>query len=187
MKRAIIVHCWGGRSNYAWYQSVAGQLEERGYQVQVPDMPNTDEPRLDTWVPYLRDLIDQPDDELVLIGHSIGTVAIMRYLETLDNDQQIDKAILVAGFTDQLGFRELENFFETRLNFLAIKTKVRNGFVAIQSDDDPYVSEQYGTRLQEELGASLIIKHSAGHMSGAVDGKESCTELPEVAESLVKA
>lgn len=187
MKRAIIVHCWGGTSNYAWYRSVARQLEANGYQVQVPDMPNTEEPRLDAWVPYLQGLIDQADEELVLIGHSIGTVAIMRYLETLDNDQQVGKVILVAGFTDQLGFRELENFFETRLNFSTIKAKVKNGFVAVQSDDDPYVSEQYGTRLQEELGARLIIKHNAGHMSGAVDGEESCTELPEVAESLVKA
>lgn len=180
MKRAVIVHCWGGSADYAWYPWAKTELEKRGYQVTVPAMPNTDEPQLSEWLPTLQSLIGQPDEELLLIGHSLGTVTIMRYLEALPEDQQINKAIFVAGFTDQLGFRELENFFNTRLDFNRIKSRSKNGFVVIQSDNDPFISKQYGTRLQEELGAKLVIKHGANHMSGAVDGETSCTELPEI-------
>ncbi len=183
MKRAVIVHCWGGNSNYAWYPWAKAELEKLGYAVTVPDMPDSDPPKLATWLPHLRQVIGEADEDLVLIGHSIGTVAIMRYLESLQSGQ-VGKVIMVAGFTDQLGFSELENFFETRLDFSSIKTKSKNGFVVIQSDDDPFVSEQYGTRLQEELGAKLIIKHGAKHMSGDVDGEEACTELPELLENL---
>lgn len=183
MKRAVIVHCWGGSSNYAWYPWVKSEMEKLGYQVAVPDMPDPDPPKLATWLPRLKEVIGQPDDELVLIGHSIGTVTIMRYLETLEGGQ-VGKVILVAGFTDQLGFSELENFFDNRLDFGKIKPKTKNGFVAIQSDNDPFVSEQYGERLKDELGATLVIKHNANHMSGAVDGEEACTELPEVIENL---
>ncbi|MCW1907888.1 MAG: alpha/beta hydrolase [Candidatus Saccharibacteria bacterium] len=184
MKRAIIVHCWGGNSNYAWYPWVKTELEKLGYQVTVPNMPDPDPPVLATWLPHLAEIIGEPDDELLLIGHSIGTVTIMRYLESLPEGKQIRKAILVAAFTDQLGFKELENYFETRLDFAKIKPKTKEGFVVIQSDDDPFVSEQYGARLEEELGAKLIIKHAAGHMSGAVNGESSCLELPEVIENL---
>lgn len=183
MKRAVIVHCWGGSSNYAWYPWAKAELEKRGYEVIGSDMPDPDPPVLASWLPHFQHIISTPDEELLLIGHSIGTVTIMRYLESLEGGQ-IDKAILVAGFTDQLGFRELENFFETRLDFTQIKPKAKNGFVAIQSDNDQFVSAQYGERLKDELGAKLIIKHNAGHMSGAVDGEESCTELPEVLENL---
>jgi hypothetical protein len=183
MKRAVIVHCWGGDPNYAWYPNTRVGLEKLGYQVSIPAMPDTDDPKLSAWLLRLQQLIGQPDDELVLIGHSIGTVVIMRYLESLETGQ-VGKVILVAGFTDQLGFRELENFFETRLDFGKIKPKSRDGFVVIQSDDDPFVSEQYGVRLQEDLDAKLIVKHGAGHMSGAVDGEETCTELPEVIENV---
>lgn len=183
MKRAIIVHCWSGSPNYAWYQWVKDELGKRDYQVTVPDMPNTDEPKLSTWLPRLKQTIGHPDEELLLIGHSIGTVTIMRYLESLQ-EERVGKVILVAGFTDQLGFRELENFFDKHLDFSKIKSKSKNGFVAIQSDNDPFVSEQYGTRLQEELGAKLVVKHGAYHMSGAVDGEEACTQLPEILESL---
>jgi uncharacterized protein len=184
MKRAIIVHCWGGSHNYAWYQSVAKLLVNIGYKVSVLDMPDSEEPRLDKWLPFLQKEVIVPDEELVLIGHSIGTVTIMRYLETLPAKTKVGKVILVAGFTDQLGFTELENFFDVRLDFSKIKDKSANGFVAIQSDNDPFVSEQYGKRLESELDARLIVKHNAGHMSGSADGEDTCAELPEVIESL---
>lgn len=179
MKRAIIVHCWDGISDYAWYPWAKAELEKLGYQTIVPDMPDTNAPMLDKWLPYLQKIIGQPDEELILIGHSIGTVTIMRYLEMLTTGR-VGKVILVAGFTDQLGFKELENFFENRLDFANIKTKSRNGFVAIQSTNDPYVSKQYGERLKDELGAKLIIKPNAGHMSGA----DNCLELPELLDNI---
>lgn len=184
MKRAIIIHCWGGRSNYAWYPWLKAELEKRGYQVTVPDMPNTDEPKLIEWLPKLEEIISEPDDELLLIGHSLGTVTILRYLEALPEGERVGRAIFVAGFTDQLGFKELENFFENRLNYRKIKFKSKNGFVVIQSDDDPFVSGQYGARLQEELDAKLVIKHGAKHMSGAIDSEGACGELPEVLSNL---
>lgn len=184
MKRAVIVHCWGGQPDYAWYPWAKTELEKLGYQVTVPAMPDPDPPKLATWLPHLQEVVGESDDELVLIGHSIGCVTIMRYLESLPEGQQINKAILAAGFTDQLGFQELENFFETRLDYAKIKLKTKNGFVAIQSDDDPFVSEQYGERLKDELGAKLIVKHGAKHMSGPVDDEETCLELPEVVQNL---
>lgn len=182
MKRAIIVHCWGGNSEYAWYPWAKAELEKLGYRVAIPDMPDPDPPKLATWLPYLQELIGEPDEELLLIGHGIGTVTIMRYLEALKG-AQVGKVILVAGFTDQLGFKELENFFETRLDFEKIKTAVKGGCIVIQSDDDPFVSRQYGERLKDELNAVLIVKHHAGHMSGSVDGEKACTELPEIIDN----
>jgi len=184
MKSAIIVHCWGGNSKYAWYPSVQKELETLGYQVLVPDMPNTDTPKLSEWLPFLSNLIGTPDEDLILIGHSVGTVVIMKYLESLKDNEKIGKSILVAGYTDPLGFKELENFFETKLDFEKIKGKSKNGFVSIQSDNDPFVSEQYGIRLRDELGAKLVVKHNALHMSGSADGENACLDLPEVIENI---
>src|SRR5689334_27006 len=107
MKRAIIVHCWGGHPDYAWYPWLKVQLEQQGYQVSVPAMSDTDTPKLAAWLPQLQAAIGTPDDQLVLIGHSLGTVTIMRYLETLPQSQRVGKVILVAGFANNgLGFAE---------------------------------------------------------------------------------
>jgi uncharacterized protein len=185
MKRAIIIHCWEGYPEYCWYPQTKKELEEVGYTVEVPLMPTPDAPELLTWLSALQAIIGEPDEELWLIGHSIGTVTIMRYLETLPEGKKVGGVVLVAGYTESLGFKELENFFPNPLNFNKIKNKSEK-FVLIHSDNDPFVPIQYGHRLKEELGAQLIIKPGMKHFSGPVDNEESCVSLPEVAE-VIKA
>jgi len=45
MKRVIIIHCWEGYPEYCWYQSVKKELENKGFQVEVPKMPETELPK----------------------------------------------------------------------------------------------------------------------------------------------
>lgn len=182
--RAIIVHCWGGDPEYCWYPHVKKELEAKGFQVQVPALPDTDTPNLSKWLPVLERVVGQPDEELYLIGHSAGVITILRYLEKLNPDQKIGGVIMVAGFTDNLGFTELKNFFTTEIQFVKIKHQAKY-FVAIQSDDDPYVPLKHGDILKEKLGAELIIKHHAKHFSGPIDEENSCLELPEIMESII--
>lgn len=184
MKRAIIVHCWSGTPDYCWYPYAKRELEARGFEVLVPAMPETDAPKLSLWLPELRRAVGTPDADTFLIGHSSGCVTIMRYLESLSEGERIGGAVLVAGFTDDLGFGELGNFFETPLDFEAMKKHCPK-FVAIHSDDDPYVPLHHSAILKKQLGAMAIIKHKAKHFSGAADAEESCTELPDVVEAVV--
>ncbi len=179
MKRAIIVHCWGGSPEYCWYPSVKKELEGKGFQVEVPAMPDTDKPNLHTWLPKLKETVGRADKDTFLIGHSAGCITILRYLESLPDGEEIGGAVLVAGFLDDLGFAELKNFFETPIDFEKIKAKCKN-FVAIMSDNDPYVPLDRAATLKEKLGAEVIIKHGMNHFSGPVDKEESCVELPDV-------
>lgn len=185
MKRAIIVHCWEGVPNYAWYPYVKKELEARGFEVQVPEFPDTKLPKLSAWLPFLKEKAGEPDKNLFLIGHSVGCITIMRYLESLKEGEKIGGAILVAGYTDDLGFSELKNFFETPINFKEIK-KHCDKFVLIHSDNDPYVDLKYGDELKEKLNAKLIVKHNMAHFSGAIEGEKSCTELSDVVKSVLK-
>lgn len=186
MNRAIIIHCWEGYPNYCWYPWVKKQLEEKGFEVKVPEFPETDAPKLDKWLPLLQKQISAPNENLYLIGHSVGCITIMRYLETLSEDEKVGGVIFVAGFTNALGCEELENFFQTPIDFEKIESKSKNGFVAIHSDNDPYVSLEEGEIFKEKLGAELIIKHNMGHFSGPIENEKSCTELPDVVESIEK-
>jgi len=184
MKRAIIVHCWDGYPNYCWYPQTKKELESAGFQVFVPEMPETHAPKLSLWLPKLQEVIVIPDKDLYLVGHSISCITIMRYLETLKNDEKVGGAIFVAGFTDDLGYPELTNFFETPIDFEKIKSKAKN-FVFIHSDNDPYVPLKYGEILKEKLGGKLIVKHGMKHFSGPVDNEESCTSLPDVSKEIL--
>lgn len=183
MKRAVIVHCWEGYPEYCWYPYVKKELEAKGFEVKVPAFPETEAPQLDKWLPVLKKEIGSPNEDVYLIGHSIGAVTILRYLESLNVGQKIGGVVLVAGFTDNLGFDELKNFFNFPIDLERIKDRA-NYFVAIHSDDDPFVPLKHGKIFDEKLGAKLIVKQGFKHFSGPVDEEESCVELPEVVESL---
>lgn len=177
-----MVHCWEGYPNYCWYPQTKKELEGKGFKVEVPQMPEANLPHLSKWLGKLREVIGEPDKELCLVGHSLGCITIMRYLENIN--RKVGGVVLVAGFTDDLGYKELENFFQTPISFAKIKNNAGD-FVAINSDNDPYVSLNYGKEFQEKLGAKLIIQHNMGHFSGPIDNEESCISLPEVAASLI--
>lgn len=185
MKKAIIVHCWSGYPEYCWYPYVKRELEGRGFEIQVPAFPVTDAPNLAKWLPVLKEVVGTPDEDTYFIGHSVGCITILRYLESLAPGQKIGGVVLVAGYTDDIGFEELKNFFTTPILFEQIKKRAKH-FVAIHSDDDPYVALKYGDILKEKLGAELIVKHGMKHFSGAVDEEDSCVELPDVVESILK-
>ena len=112
----------------------------------------------------------------------------MRYLESLTPGEKIGGVVFVAGFDDGINpekFPEVQNFFQTPFDYEKIKSHCPN-FVAIASDDDPYVPLKYADILKERFGAEVIIKHNMKHFSGAVDGENSCTELSEVVENVLR-
>lgn len=184
MKRVVIVHCWDGYPEYCWYPQTKKELEANDFQVEVPLMPETEMPKLSLWLPKLKEVIGKPDEELFLIGHSAGCITILRYLESLGENEKIGGVVLVAGFTDDLGFEELKNFFETPIDFEKIKRHC-DTFVLIHSDNDPYVDLKYGDILKEKLGAKLIVKHNMKHFSGPIDKEDSCVSLPDVTEAVL--
>lgn len=185
MKKTIIIHCWEGYSDYCWYPDTKKQLEQKGFEVLVPEMPETELPTLQSWLHYLQKIVKQPDENTFLIGHSVGCITILRYLESLPLDVKIGGAVLVAGFSSDIGYEELTSFFQTPLNFQKIRSHCSQ-FVAIHSDNDPYVDLKYADIFKNELGAKIIIKHNAGHFSGEIEDEKSCTRLPEVAASIEK-
>jgi uncharacterized protein len=183
MKRVVILHCWDGYPDYCWYPSVKKELEEKGFKVEVPEMPETHLPKLSLWLPKLKEVVVTPDKELYLVGHSSGVITILRYLEQLESDQKVGGVVAVAGFTDDLGFEELKNFFTTPINFEKIK-QTATKITAIFSDDDPYVSLKFADIFKEKLGAKVVIKHQMGHFSGPIDDTKSVTAHPDVTQAI---
>ncbi len=183
MKRIIIVHGWGGNPQQNWMPLVKKDLEKRGWEVRIPAMPDTKLPKLNRWLSKLDEVIGDPDKNLYLVGHSLGCITIMRYLEKLPGNQKIGGVIFLAGFTDGLNIQEVKTFFETPINFADIKQKA-DKFVALHSDNDEYVSLRYGDIFKEKLGAEVIIKHLRDHFSDPKDDKENSILLQEIIESI---
>ena len=164
MKRAFIIHGYTGHPTKNWFPWLKGELEQHGYQVEVPAMPHADAPQLDEWLPYLGKCIGQPDRDTYLIGHSLGCITILRYLESLPEGEQIAGTVLVAGFSRKIHFHELDNFFEQPLDYSKCAAATQ-AITCINSTNDPHVPLEEGEVLRDKLGAKLIVIENGGHLN----------------------
>ena len=180
-KRVFLVHCWEGYPDYGWYPWFKKGLEAKGFEVHVPAMPDTDNPEFGAWLEHLTRTVGEPGKDCYLVGHSLGCITILRYLESLKEGQKVGGVVLVAGFVSHLGYKELSSFFTTFVDWEKIKSHC-DKFVAIHSENDPYVSLHYGELFKENLGAEVIVKHGMKHFSGA-DGVK---ELPDALEAVLR-
>lgn len=178
--RVFIVHGWEGRPDGGWRPWLKGELETRGFDVFVPAMPRADRPVMGEWVKHLGKTVKTPGRDCYFVGHSLGCIAILRYFESLGRSQEVGGAVLVAGFSDDLGYKELEGFFTKPIDWEKIRARCRK-FVAINSDKDPHVPLEHGYALKEKLGAELIVKKGMGHFSG----EEGVVELPVVLKAVL--
>src|SRR3989344_5696346 len=110
MKKVYLIHKWGGNSGEEWYVWLKEELEKKGFEVEVFDMPNTDEPKIEEWVKYLEENInsDDIDEKTYFVGHSIGCQTILRYLEKLHKNKKIAGCVFVAPWLDLINLGEEE-------------------------------------------------------------------------------
>ncbi len=64
-----------------WFPYVKRHLERLGMTVIARNMPDPDLARKAFWLPFIEQQL-QGDENALLIGHSSGAVAVLRYLET---------------------------------------------------------------------------------------------------------
>ncbi|MES2630515.1 MAG: alpha/beta fold hydrolase [Patescibacteria group bacterium] len=185
MKRAIIVHGFKGTPDTNWKPWLKKELEAQGFSVEVPDMPNTEHPNASEWVSKLDETVgDLNDGTIYLIGHSLGCITILKYLETLTGNQHIYASVFVAGFTRE--FKEYSNghdsFFEKELDFDGIK-KHCDTFTAIHSEDDSNVGFEELAMFKEKLDARVIAVNGFGHFGSA----NGVFEVPVVLDAVLSA
>lgn len=187
MKRAFIIHGWEGYPEEAWIPWLKSSLEERGYEVQVPAMPDTDAPEIGAWVSALSELVGEPDADTYLVGHSIGVQTIMRYLENIEN--AVGGFLGVAGFftliPESFETDEERKIAEPWLSRPIDTDKVKRNakkIAAVFSDDDPCVSLENKKMFEERLGAKTLVLHNVGHLGAS----EGFTEVPEILQAVVE-
>ena len=187
MKRVIIVHGWEGSPKEGWFPWLKKELEFRGFKVEVPEMPNSDEPNIKAWVDYLNKVAGEVDEKTYFVGHSMGCQTIMRYIEEMPKYEHIGGAVFVAGWFNLKGLQtNLEKeiakpWLETEINFDKVR-KHTHKFVEIMSDNDEYVSLTDAELFERKLNAKVIIERNMGHFSG----EDGVKELPVVLNKLLE-
>ena len=174
MPKAILIHGNGGSTAAdIWLPSVERGLRALGLDVINYTFPDNVKARAHYWLPHL-ELLDA-DEQTILIGHSSGAVAAMRYAET----HRLLASILVGVCHTDLGdpFEAASGYYDAPWQWSRIRDNQE--WIAIYgSSDDPHIPIAEPRFVAAELGCSYFEFTDRGHF---VDSRE----FPEIVQ-LVK-
>ncbi|MEK7514811.1 MAG: alpha/beta hydrolase [Patescibacteria group bacterium] len=192
LKRVYIIHGWAGYPEECWFLWLEEELEKRGIQAEVPLMPEAEAPKIDTWVSFLDNLVETPDENTYFVGHSIGVQTILRYLEKAHT--KVGGVVAVAGwytltddaFDDEKDKQTAQPWLDTPMNNEKVKHTI-NHITAIFSDNDPYVPLENKDLFEDRLGAKTIVVKGKGHIGGSDNIKEYPLILDELLKIIVSS
>ena len=189
VNRVFVVHGWMGSSREPRYVQLKKELKEKGFEVYLLDMPNTENPKISEWVSFLGENVGEVNEETYFIGHSVGCQTILRYFEGLNERDKVGGVVLLDPWVHLLytAYEEPEEekeiakpWLETEINWDGIKVHCGK-FVAIYSDDDPYVPLSDKDIFEAKLDAKIILEHGKGHFPG-YDNDAVVNEILEMAK-----
>ena len=157
-----------------WFPYVKEKLEGLGIEVIAKNMPDAKLARRKYWIPFIEENLCGGKDS-ILIGHSSGAVAILRYLE----NHKIFGAVIVGACHTDLGLEEekLSGYFDDEWQWDEIRQNV-GWIVQFASTNDPYIPIEEARFIRDKIGSEYHELENQGHMGSDVHK----TEFPEIVE-----
>lgn len=161
VKRFVLLHGKGGSSDRNFLPWLKFELEKGGYEVEVPDLPNTLEPNDEEQTQWVLKKCHL-DEKTVVVGHSFGGLVALRLLE---RGIKLKRVILVATpFTDKfLDGKErpmISAAVKKGFDFKAAKENCGD-FSLLYDEKDDVVPIGDGESFSEKL-ATLLTKKVGG-------------------------
>ena len=181
MKKVLIIHGFEGSPNGGWRPWLMGKLEQEDIYACALAMPKPDAPLCSEWVTEIDHALSiqqSANNEVYLVGHSLGVPAILRYLES-ETAQTVAGAVLVSGPSEKTSNEKINSFLESPFDFSTITSRCEK-FTIIQGDTDPNVPMSNAEYLAEKLNAPLTVVKNGGHLNGSA----GWFELPQCLDAL---
>jgi uncharacterized protein len=157
-----------------WRPYVTDELERLGVKTLNVRFPDAMLARSKYWLPFLKQ--SGADENTILIGHSSGAIAALRYAET----NRLLGTVLIGAYHTHLDIEteKQSGYFDKSWNWDAIK-KNQKWIIQFGSTDDPHIPIEEMRYLHEKLETEYYEYNDRGHFS---DG----TTFPELIEALEK-
>ena len=176
--KVILMHGKDTDPSQKWYPWLADEMQKKNITFHAPTLKKADDPHVDEWLVQLDEA--HPTEDTILIGHSRGGVAILRWLEKQPENFRVKKVILVAtnyAKCDQKHTKDNTHGFYTDAgyDFEEIK-KHCDDFVVLHSKDDEWVSFEHGEINAQGLDADFLKFNNRGHFGSTLKKQE----IPEL-------
>lgn len=182
MDKKIKVICIHGNGNSTphdnWWPYLKRELEKIGLPVIARQFPDAPLARASYWLPFLKNEL-KADEHTILVGHSSGALAAMRFAET---NKLLGSVLIAAMHTDlDIETERLSGYFDTPWNWHAIKNN-QQWIVQCASTDDPWIPIHEPRFVHARLNSNYYEFNNQGHFGGDYDKKE----FPELVKIIKK-
>ena len=183
MKETVyIIHGYTSSSNAEWFPWMKEKLNKKGINVTVFDMPNSDAPVARQWIEHLDSNIEKITENTHFIGHSLGCITLLRYLEKQTDNTKFGGIILASGFIKKNPkYPIFDPFIKEDLNMNKIIKMTQNRIV-FTAPNDQYVPYDFSCELAQLFKANLITIENGGHFIG----QEGFYEFPQLYDELCR-
>jgi predicted alpha/beta hydrolase family esterase len=116
MKKHVLFIHGAGDGAYEEDELLAAALQNAlgaAYEVYYPKMPEEDSATYEDWKALIENELAALDDQVILVGHSVGSSVLLKYLSEEQNDKAITGLFLLA--TPYWGADEFWKWDEARL------------------------------------------------------------------------
>ncbi len=163
-----------------WFPYVQEELQKIDIKVTNVKFPDPLLARKKYWLPFLEKL--GADQNTILIGHSSGAVASMRFAET----HKILGSILVGACYTDLGeeSEKQSGYYDNPWNWKEI-IKNQNWIIQFASTNDPFIPIEEARTIHKNLNTEYYEYTNQGHF-GSRDKKVKFPELIEVIKNKIK-
>ncbi|PIQ92282.1 MAG: hypothetical protein COV70_00955 [Parcubacteria group bacterium CG11_big_fil_rev_8_21_14_0_20_39_22] len=163
----VILHGFTATPEDDFYKWLKESLEDFGHKVQIPVLPDTNEPTEDGQVSVVMDNVTF-DENTVIVGHILGSVVALKVIEKLD--KKIAGLVTAGGFVSP-NFKDKDRNFKDKFdwNFDFEKIKSNVGFIKILQDiNDSAVSVEQAEELANGLGTDIdYVEATGSHFTGS--------------------
>jgi len=153
-----------------WYGWLAKKLSEANLECSLENMPDPITAKESVWLPFMEKELSCKEDT-VIIGHSSGAEAAMRYAET----HKVHGIVLVSACVTDLGDpnETASGYYNRPFSWGTIK---RNAKIIAQfgSRDDPFIPWSEMEQVADGLSSKFFDFEDKGHFMNS--------EFPELLE-----
>jgi predicted alpha/beta hydrolase family esterase len=175
MTAVWIIHGTMSSPQANWFPWLKAQLAGRGIDCHIPQLPTPDGQNLQNWLGVLNSTLPK-DDNLILIGHSIGAACALHYAAQARH--KLAGLFLLCPFVDPMGNEYdayCQSFYDPKPDWSAI-TSCINNIVVMAGDNDPYVPPHLSRLFADQLGVEPIIIPGGAHLNADA----GFTEFPQL-------
>lgn len=176
----VLLHGFTGSPERNFFPWLKKELEKRGHTVDVPELPNSDNPNEDEQVQYVLDNTVITEDTIIY-GHSLGSVVAMKVVEKLK--KPVHSLILSGTFSKPIFIdhrRPFENTFKWEFDSNIIRSNAP--FIRVLHDSkDRAVPYSQAKSVADMLSAEFnLVEAEKEHFDAAIEPTVLEAVLPSI-------